>query len=149
MTGFERIETRVVGLDGSYALVAPPEGGCGRCGESGGCGGQHIQLNCSSRRAFRVLNTMDARPGDRVVIVVARGVVSRSAFLLYGFPLLALLLGALLGHFWLQHGDWGAVAGALSGLLVSWFFIAGISRKKTGNLAFQPYIHSRAPVEGS
>lgn len=88
----------VTALDGDFAIVRMEESGCGRCHETGGCGGNNIgRLFCSAPRSFRVLNPGKSSPGDRVVVAIDEGALRRSALMCYGLPLLALFIGAFCG----------------------------------------------------
>lgn len=85
-------------LDGDEAIVEVEQGGCGRCHEEGGCGGQQLtQMFCSSPRTYRVSNAIGAEIGDHVTVAIAAGSVRRTANLAYGVPLLASILGAVVG----------------------------------------------------
>ena len=67
------IETQatVTALEGDYALVEASQGGCGRCHEQGGCGGNNAsQLFCHGPRHFRVLNPLGVKVGEKVVVGV-------------------------------------------------------------------------------
>lgn len=130
---------RVVSLEGEHALIQVLGGGCGRCHEPGGCGGQQLtQMFCSTPRQYRVRNLPGARPGDLVTVVLPAGVLSRHATLGYGLPLLGLLLGALLGQ--LLAGNGGALGGAGLGLVLAWGAVRYRSRQLTGNSRNEPYI---------
>lgn len=109
----------VVALDGDYAVVRVDEGGCGRCHEQGGCGGNSIgKMFCAEPLTFRVLNPKRAAVGEFVTVVSENGLVRRSALIAYGLPLLVLFSGAILGG--ALAGDAGSIFGALFGLLMSW-----------------------------
>jgi sigma-E factor negative regulatory protein RseC len=92
-------EGRVVRVHRDEAVIeAEARPGCGRCDETQGCAtGTLGKLFCRSPRQFRVRNDVGARPGDRVVVAVAEGVLWRSALAAYGPPLLLLLAGAVSG----------------------------------------------------
>ncbi|MFZ2267008.1 MAG: SoxR reducing system RseC family protein [Azonexus sp.] len=136
------IRAIVRGLDGRDALVEVEQGGCGRCHEEGGCGGQHLtQMFCSGAKSYRVENTVNASLGDHVTVAIAAGSVRRSANLAYGLPLLAIIAGAVLGM--PLAGDVGAILGAGGGLLLSFLYIRLRTRGDSGGLASRPYIVSR------
>lgn len=136
------IRAIVRGLDGREALVEVEQGGCGRCHEEGGCGGQHLtQMFCSGARSYRVENIVNAEIGDHVTVAIAAGSVRRSANLAYGLPLLAIIAGALLGM--PLAGDVGAILGAGGGLLLSFLYIRMRTRGDSGGLTSRPYIVSR------
>ena len=131
----------IVVLDGDYAVVRMDETGCGRCQEPGGCGGNNIgKMFCSAPREFRVLNPERAAVGTRVMIVIAAGVVRRSAALAYGLPLLALFLGAFGGS--ALAGESGAIIGAFTGLLVAWAGLRIAHRLRSPGRQFQPYLRN-------
>ena len=106
-------------IDGNEALVEVAEEGCGRCHESGGCGGQNLsRMLCANTRIYRVANPDGARMGERVLVGIAAGAVRRSANLAYGLPLVGLIGGGAFGS-WLG-GDLGSASGAAVGLAVAW-----------------------------
>lgn len=129
----------VLKTEGGKAWVEARESGtCGSCG-SGGCSTRRLaDLFGRRERAFPVDNVLQAKTGERVVIGIPPGALWKSAFRLYGLPLLLLFAGGLLG----QHtgGDPGAVAGAAGGLL-----LAALAQKFLGFArAFQPVMLRRA-----
>jgi len=146
---------RVVSIDGESAEVETQRRrACGQCAEQGGCGTSLVAQMLGERPArVRVLNPIQARPGDQVVIGVEEGAFLRVAALLYGVPLLALIGGALAGQ-WLG-GRTGAVGteplSLLSGLLG---LIAGLGwvRRRTHRVgrsaAFQAVILRRSAGQG-
>lgn len=137
------IRAVVRSVDGDQALVEVEQGGCGRCHEKGGCGGQHLtQMFCSGPKTYRVDNLLAASVGERVTVAIAAGSVRRTANLAYGVPLLSMLIGAALGT---QIGDdLGAVLGAGVGLFLSVFYVRIRSRDGSGNFNQRPHIISRS-----
>ena len=130
-------------LDTDGALVEVEQGGCGRCHEKGGCGGQSLtQMFCSEPKRYRVVNDIGAGVGDRVVVAIAAGSVRKSANLGYVLPLTATIAGALLG---MQLGeDPGAMLGAAAGLLLSFLYIGRRTATGNGFSATRPHIISRS-----
>ncbi|MGB4467079.1 MAG: SoxR reducing system RseC family protein [Azovibrio sp.] len=130
---------RVTGLEGEFALIQLEGGGCGRCHEQGGCGGQQLtQMFCSTPRQYRVRNPLGARPGDQVSIILPAGALSRYATLAYGLPLLGLIGGAVLGQ--ALGGDSGALSGGLSGVVVAACLMRRRIRGMAGKMPGEPYI---------
>lgn len=130
-------------LAGSQAVVEVETGGCGRCHEKGGCGGQQLtQMMCSSPKTYHVDNPAGAAIGDRVTIAIAAGAVRRSANLAYVFPVVGLIAGAGLGSW--AAGDPGAMAGAVAGLAAAWFLARSRSNRGAGNHDIRPHIVSRS-----
>ena len=130
-------------LDTDSALVEVEQGGCGRCHEQGGCGGQSLtQMFCSEPKRYRVVNHIGAGVGDLVVVAIAAGSVRKSANLGYVLPLTATIAGALLG---MQLGeDQGAMLGAVAGLLLSFIYVGRRTSTGTGISATRPHIISRS-----
>ncbi len=69
-------------------------GSCGGCSEKDICG---IKGGAESMEAEAV-NEAGAKAGDRVLIDVKSSSVLKAAFLLYVFPILAMIAGAVVGH---------------------------------------------------
>lgn len=137
------IQAIVRSLDGKWVRVEVEQGGCGRCHEKGGCGGQHLtQMFCSGPKTYRVENTIGADVGDRVKIAVAVGSVSRTANLAYILPLTATIAGAALGA--TLGSDLSAMVGAGIGLGAAFLYVIARSHRNTGNLTERPHIISRS-----
>lgn len=139
------LETRaiIVQVEGQYALVKANQGnGCEQCNGKG-CGtGKLSQLFCSKPRQFQVDNPINASVGDEVVISVADGAILRGIGLVYLFPLLLLVMGAMLGSILAaqpEQRDGYAALGALLGLVVGFAIAKWISSRQARN-HFQPYI---------
>ena len=125
------------------ALVEVEQGGCGRCHEAGGCGGQHLtQMFCSTPKTYRVTNEIGAGVGDRVTIAISAGSVRSSANLAYVLPLTATIAGAVLGMF--LGDDPGAILGALAGLFLAFLHIRRRAAADNGFSAIHPHIVSRS-----
>lgn len=130
-------------LDGNEALVEVEQGGCGRCHEEGGCGGQQLtQMFCTGPKNFRVSNPHGAQVGEQVTVAIAAGTIRQTANLAYGLPLTVTIAGAAIGA--QINGDIGAMMGALLGLVVAVFYIRHRVQARGGNLATRPYIISRS-----
>lgn len=130
---------RVTGIEGEFAWVRIEGGGCGRCHESGGCGGQHLtQMFCSTPRVYRLRNRVGAQPGDRVSIVLPAGLLGCYATLAYGLPLLGLLLGALLGEG--VSGEAGALLGGVAGCACGFLPLGRRSALWAGKIEAEPHI---------
>lgn len=137
------VQAIVRSLDGKYANVGVEHGGCGRCHEEGGCGGQQLtQMFCGGPKTFRVPNTVGAEVGDRVTVAIVAGSVSNTANFAYILPLTATIAGAALGSSF--GSDVGAMIGAGVGLCLAFLYVIVRSRGRTGSLAERPHIISRS-----
>lgn len=109
----------VIAVEGDQAMVRIDASGCGRCTGPGGCGGGlGAGLACRPGPTYRVLNSAGSVAGARVHVILPGRTVRRSALAAYGYPLLALLGGSVVGSE--LGGEAGALAGALAGLCVGW-----------------------------
>lgn len=139
----DRVTIRAVvrSLEGETALVEVEQGGCGRCHEEGGCGGQQLtQMFCSGPKTYRVINAVGAAIGDRVRVGIAPGSVSKTANFAYILPLTVAFAGAALGTS--LSGDAGGILGAVAGLVIAFVYIRFRTRSDLGNPAERPYIIS-------
>lgn len=122
-----QVEGTVVNVSERIATVEVTvhEGGCGRCHESGGCGGANVSRSlCASKRTLDVPNLLNAAVGDRVHIGIDERSLTDLANRYYVFPLLAFLFGAAAGLWALGSGSpVGSIAGAVLGGVV-WFVVA-------------------------
>lgn len=130
-------------VDGRQAIVEIEHGGCGRCHEPGGCGGQQLtQMFCTGPKTYLVENTCGASVGERVTIAIGAGEVARTANLAYGIPLLGAIGGGLVGT--ALAGDIGGMLGAAAGLLAAYAIIRRRGNRNSGNPASHPHIVSRS-----
>jgi sigma-E factor negative regulatory protein RseC len=124
---------QVVAIHGELAEVQTQRrAACGSCEAKAGCGSSLLASVFGNRRTrITVLNPIQARPGDRVVIGLQEGSFLRAAFALYAVPLLAMLGGAVFGE-WLAlrsaaentelAGLWSGLLGLILGLGWVWRF---------------------------
>ena len=141
----DKTEIRAIvrALEGPRALVEVESGGCGRCHEEGGCGGQNLtQMFCTGPKTYLADNHCGAAVGDKVIVGIDAGAVSQTANLAYGIPLTATIIGAALGSQW--GSDLAAMAGAGLGLVLSVLYVRFRTTNPTGNFAARPHIISRS-----
>jgi sigma-E factor negative regulatory protein RseC len=117
-------EARVVSVDGTDALVelVHPNGGCGRCHEAGGCGagasvlGQMLGPRCAT---YRVSNSIQALPGERVLVRMGGQEILRVALAVYLLPVVLVVAGAYLAMaVSVAPGDGVGIIGAVTGFVV-------------------------------
>lgn len=126
---------RVMRTDGAYVeVLAERHSACGGCSVKSGCGTSLIADWFSKRPLrFRLLNAVDAAPGDQVVIGLDEGALQRGSLLLYALPLLGLLVGALAGESVFPrseaYGELGTVTMSLSGLAVALLIVRRITHR--------------------
>lgn len=106
-------------------------GGCGRCHETGGCGGVSIaQPLCSKPKTLLVADGIGVQVGDKVMVAIPDALLSQGVTRAYLIPLVLLFIGSALGGIllpqvlpiqWLVTPDIGAIAGAGMGLMAAWW----------------------------
>lgn len=142
-SGPSTVRAVVRDIEGDDVIVEVEHGGCGRCHEEGGCGGQHLtQMFCGGPKTWRVPNTVNALAGDHVQIAVSEGSLRRTANLAYVFPLTAAIVGALLGN--VLAGDLGGMAGAITAMAASFLLVRHRARASIENPGARPHIVSRS-----
>lgn len=106
----------VVETEGEYAWVETQRrSSCGSCSVKGcGTGALSKILGKRSQR-LRVLNPVDAKPGEEVVLGIREQDLLKGSLAVYIVPLLMMLAGALLGE--ALAPQWGSDTEALSLLL--------------------------------
>lgn len=119
---------------------------CGLCGKSRGCGISLWGKLFNHQSAFKASNGIGAKVGDSVVVGVDEQALLRGSMKIYGLPLLALLVGAMLALLFLPAGasagekDIYTVAGAAIGLVLSLLWLKGHATGQTWNASHQPVI---------
>lgn len=116
---------------GLVRLAFDASSGCGRCHETGGCGGISLtQPVCGKPKTLLVPDRLGLQINERVLVSVPDAMLSRGATRAYLIPLLLLFAGSLLGGAllplvaplrWQLTPDVGAIAGAGVGLVLAWW----------------------------
>lgn len=145
----------VVAVEGELAEVEIQRlSACGDCSARSGCGSALLAGLFGKRRSrLRVLNRIQARPGERVVIGLRERPFLRAAFALYATPLLAMIGGALTGEWLVQRSasaavELGALIGGLSGLIAGFVWLRRFARKSQHHGDYRPVVLRRAGGDG-
>jgi sigma-E factor negative regulatory protein RseC len=136
---------QVVDVQGEFAWIESERTTtCGNCAVRKGCGTSAIAQVLGQRRVrLRVLNRIQARVGDEVVIGISESGVVRGSLAVYAAPLFGLFAGALagqvLGNSVLEmQSDLPAVAGAIAGFVAALAWLKRFSRDRENDAAYQP-----------
>ena len=131
----ERIATVAQTLQGPEGLMLvrlefESSGGCGRCHETGGCGGVSLaQPLCSTPKSMVVSDPIGLSVGNQVRVSIPDAMLSRGITRAYVIPLLLFFMGSLVGATllpdllpkpWQVTSDVGAMLGAGIGLIAAW-----------------------------
>ena len=118
----------VVAVEGQMVWVeTTPRSSCSHC-SSDGCSSAVLSKLFGARRNRLVLvNCLDVRPGDPVIVGIAGDALIRASLLSYLLPLVVMVSGALIGSAMeLREGFQGLLAAA--GLAAGFFLAGRISR---------------------
>ena len=116
-------------------------GACDQCELNKGCGtGALSRLIGRRPRPLVIDSEQDCEPGDQVVLELPESALVRASLLLYGLPLLGLLLGGLLAAL-LALAEWLVTVIALFGLFAG-FKIAAKFTQRLEQAGQAPYIRA-------
>ncbi len=130
-------ETAIVlsSADGVAQVETRRAATCGGCSARGGCGTAMLTRVFGNRRTrLQVLNPVDAKPGDQVIIGFDQKMLVKASLIVYMAPLLALILGAVAGQFSAQginllSPEQGSILGGSAGLLAGLYWVRLRSRR--------------------
>lgn len=122
---------QVIELSGEFALVeVQRQTGCGGCASQSSCGTSALASLFTSTvsKPLKVPNRIQAKVGDMIELNLDESQLVKHAFMAYGWPLVALFVGALglkyLAQALLGVGDTSAdlfsIIGGLFGLILGW-----------------------------
>ncbi|MHB8920745.1 MAG: SoxR reducing system RseC family protein [Halothiobacillus sp.] len=114
---------------GGVIVETQRQSGCQSCASRGGCGVGLIQ-KALNRKQHQVtaLTALPVQIGDRVRLVLPAAALVQASLLMYLFPLLGLMIGALCGQVLMSSNSAAILGGALGfGLSLLW-----IARRQNG-----------------
>jgi sigma-E factor negative regulatory protein RseC len=115
----EHATVTVINAEGTW-VEATPSAACEGCSSRGSC-----HAVGKERNRVKVINPLDARVGDAVVISFQTSSLLKALFMLYMVPILALLAGACAGN-WLIAPLWGKDPSVVSAATAFIFFAAAV-----------------------
>jgi sigma-E factor negative regulatory protein RseC len=136
---------RVVATDGDKAWVETSRrSNCGSC-EAKGCGtGALSQVLGRKTQQLKVINTIGAQPGDRVILGISESALIKGSLAVYLVPLLALLAGGMFGELMaaqlLLPGEGPVILSALSALGLSLLWLRRFNRRVANDEQFNAVI---------
>ncbi|MCF8069082.1 MAG: SoxR reducing system RseC family protein [Desulfobacterales bacterium] len=99
---------------------------CEGCSSKGSCEGKGNDMEVEA------INEVDAKPGDTVVLAYATSSLLKATFLLYVFPIICMIIGAVIGQKYAPDMSMGeSAASAIVGF--TFFFVAVFVVKISGN----------------
>ncbi|MCK5359702.1 MAG: SoxR reducing system RseC family protein [Gammaproteobacteria bacterium] len=140
----------VVSLDGNIASIAPvTQSGCQSCASSGSCGTSFLApLFTNKQRLLVAENTINARPGDEIIIGLNRTALVSASLMVYLLPLVVLVLAAAAGEaiaqsYGLENGEVIAILSGLGSALLTFIFVSRVIRSALFSAFFKPFLIDR------
>lgn len=115
---------------------------CGTCSARKGCGTASLEQLFGRRRTQMMVSTsLPVKTGDEVILGIEESTLLRGSLLLYGLPLLLLIAGAIVMSYAIPGaGELYVISGAVTGLILGLYLVAGYSRKLRLNPRYHPTI---------
>jgi sigma-E factor negative regulatory protein RseC len=140
----------IIARDGQFADVqALRRGACGACGARAACGTSLLDRFLGRRPLhLRVVNVLDARIGEQVVIGVPETALLQAAVSAYLVPMVGLILGAILGQeiamlFAASALEPLSVIGGLVGFGIALLWLRGYSTRLSTNPRYRAVLLRR------
>lgn len=137
----------VVRVSDDYAIVETEQrAACGSCQSAGNCSTSLLSgLFKRRQNQLRVLNPIDAQPGQRVVIGVQENALLKVSFSAYLLPLLCMLFMAiaveqLADRFLYRFGELPIIGGGLLGLVIGLLLFRRLSARRLLDPDYQAVI---------
>ena len=136
----EEIATVSAVYDGQVEVVCFSKSACGQCKQNSHCGTGIVSKDLPARdHRFLISTDLSLSVNQQVRIGIPEQGLLSSVFLVYLFPLLLLLAGALLASIGLGMGDGGTILGAALGGALG-FVLAARWARRDGRLTTEPVI---------
>jgi sigma-E factor negative regulatory protein RseC len=142
----------VTAVNPPYATVMTRRSSsCGGCSTKG-CGtGALSELFAARNQSMQVLNPIDARPGDQVVLGLEEGALLRGSLAVYIVPLFAMIAGGMLGEalapsLSLAASEYLSLPAAFAGLSAGFLWVRRFGRRMMNDHRFMAVILRRADV---
>ncbi len=135
----------ILGCEGEYAdIETQPRGACGSCASSGVCGtGVFAKVVGRRKTSIRITNSINAKPGDQVVIGLQESALARTSMVFYLVPIVSMILTALvfqqisIGLGYLSHDPLEIFGGSV-GLFGGLWFVRVFAQRIYGDSRYQP-----------
>ncbi len=125
------------------------QAGCERCAAGKGCGGGLLSRLLGDRlHRVRAISNAPVSTGQQVVIGLDESVLIRSAMMVYGVPIVGVILGALFA--WLAAPDapeWVTIGGGVVGLTAGFLVTRQFENRFKKRRRFQPIVLRRLTGE--
>lgn len=121
---------------------------CGSCQVRNGCG-QHLLAQLTGRNSYLWVSLQGRNPdryrvGDTITLGVPEEVVALGSLLVYLVPLVTMLIGTTLAHYWWQREPLTILAG-LAGLLAGGAWVRWRAHQTRHDARLQPVLIDSIP----
>jgi len=146
---------QVVAVEGDDAVLQTQrQSACQSCSVKQGCGTSVLAKVVGQRsNLIRVTNRLDAKPGNQVVVGIAEDALVKSSFLVYGLPLVLMLISAVVGEQLAPAlglgSELAAMLFALGGFCLSLLLVRLVLRYSPLRSRIQPRMLRITAVSGS
>lgn len=138
---------RVVACEAGFAIVeTQPRAACGSCSTEQSCGTSVLSgLFKRRQNRLKVLNPIDAVPGQQVVIGVQERALVNASLTTYLLPLVCLILLSIAAQEMARYWQWPAtelssIVGGLLGLIIGLSLLKRFSLRNRHDPSYQPVI---------
>ncbi len=109
---------------------------CGLCGQTQGCGiGLWGKIFSHKKNNIFLVNHINAKAGDKVILSIEENYLLRTSLLLYGIPLISMFLGmVLLSSLSISLKDLYALFGGIAGFILGIFIVKLITKRQHDRL---------------
>lgn len=142
----------VIACEEGYAFVETQvQAACGSCQAKSGCSTSVLSgLFKRRHNRLKVLNPIQASPGQRVIIGLQEQALVSFSLIAYLLPLLSMLLAAIglqaAASYWQwRGGELASIVGGLSGLTIGFLLVKRFSRRHAYDPTYQAVILRQAP----
>ena len=137
----------VISVNGNEAWVQTiRESACRSCKARHGCGQKALAgLTSGQSRQIRVVNSLNARPGEQVTVAIEESALLRASLLVYALPLLLMVTATTLAGALMPGRDGMAIVSALAGLGAGLWLAGRLSRRDAGR--WQPVMGRLIPMQ--
>lgn len=125
---------------GAVRVRVNRQSACGSCQVRAACGQGLMQVMQSEHcHEVRALTDLSLQEGDYVVLGVSEDLLLRSALMVYLLPLLALIVGAVLGQQLGLTEGWSILLASLA-FAASGVYLYSFNKRNTNNTNFMPVV---------
>lgn len=137
----------VLNCDGEYAdIETKPQSSCGGCSSSSVCGtGVFSKVFGNRKTVVRVVNSLNAKVGDQVIIGLQESALSKVSLVFYLVPIVSMILLAVLGQesairLGYESYDLFAILGGVVGLAAGLGIVRLFAKRVQNDSRYQPVL---------